>query len=73
MGIVYSILGWLAFIYGIAFLLDFLDYLWRKLTKRAVDCGYACGYQEPYGLFVPEDGCPIHDKYSGNLLKGNEK
>jgi len=30
------------------------------LTKRAADCGYACGYQEPYG-FVPEAGCPVHD------------
>jgi hypothetical protein len=23
-------------------------------------CGYACGFQEPYG-FVPEAGCPVHD------------
>lgn len=25
------------------------------------DCGYNCGYTEQYG-FVPEAGCPIHDK-----------
>lgn len=30
------------------------------VIKRDVDCGFECGYAEPYG-FVPEDGCPIHD------------
>ena len=24
------------------------------------NCGYACGFTEPYG-FVPEAGCPAHD------------
>ena len=24
------------------------------------NCGYACGFTEPYG-FVPEAGCPVHD------------
>lgn len=29
------------------------------------DCGMAgCGYMEPYG-FVPEAGCPVHDKEKG--------
>ena len=27
---------------------------------EALECGYECGYTEPYG-FVPEGGCPIHD------------
>jgi hypothetical protein len=25
------------------------------------NCGFICGYTEPYG-FVPEAGCPIHDE-----------
>ncbi len=25
-----------------------------------VDCGFVCGFTEPYG-FVPEADCPIHD------------
>lgn len=33
-----------------------------------VDCGNACGYQEPYG-FVPEADCPVHDKYSNALVE----
>ena len=40
---------------------------WRLLVRfrywRTGDCGLSCGYTEPYG-FVPEDGCPIHDKYA---------
>jgi hypothetical protein len=34
------------------------------------DCGYVCGFEEPYG-FVPEDGCPIHDP--ALQLAANEK
>jgi len=26
------------------------------------DCGFMCEHVEPYG-FVPECGCPIHDRY----------
>lgn len=33
-------------------------YIRYALTGK---CGFACGYEEPYG-FVPEAGCPIHDK-----------
>ena len=32
-----------------------------RLTTHETDCGYACGYAAPYG-FVPECGCPVHDK-----------
>ena len=28
---------------------------------RTGDCGMACGYVTPYG-WVPEAGCPIHDR-----------
>lgn len=28
------------------------------------DCGYMCQYVEPYG-FVPEVGCPVHDRSRG--------
>lgn len=31
------------------------------IPPESIDCGYNCGITEPYG-FVPEDGCPIHDK-----------
>jgi hypothetical protein len=31
-----------------------------QLTTRALECGYACGWADPFG-FVPEDGCPVHD------------
>lgn len=30
------------------------------------NCGFACAFVEPYG-FVPEDGCPIHDRTTTNL------
>jgi len=34
----------------------------KKLHKwETTDCGYECGYVEPYG-FVPEADCPVHDK-----------
>ena len=39
---------------------------WCKITRQEkpenweVDCGNACGVQEPYG-WVPEAGCPVHD------------
>ena len=39
---------------------------WCKITHQEkpenweVDCGNACGVQDPYG-WVPEAGCPIHD------------
>ena len=36
---------------------------YRFLDKHFVaDCGYGCSWVYPYG-FVPECGCPIHDKY----------
>ena len=40
-------------------------FVWRLVVRmrHAItgDCGCICGYAEPYG-FVPEAGCPIHDK-----------
>ena len=32
----------------------------EKPSNWEVDCGNACGVQDPYG-WVPEDGCPVHD------------
>jgi hypothetical protein len=34
-------------------------------------CGYACAYVEPYG-FVPEDGCPVHDRDDGPGIRQEE-
>lgn len=25
------------------------------------DCSHGCGFEEKFGCFVPEAGCPIHD------------
>lgn len=39
---------------------------WCKITRQEkpgnwkIDCGNACGVQDPYG-WVPEAGCPVHD------------
>ena len=45
---------------------------WRVICRLErpsnweVDCGNACGVQDPYG-WVPEDGCPVHDTNLDNL------
>ena len=36
----------------------FVIWVWYLFNPQ---CGHECAYVEPYG-FVPEDGCPIHDK-----------
>ena len=36
----------------------FVMWVWWLFNPQ---CGYECGYVEPYG-FVPECGCPIHDR-----------
>jgi len=50
--------------YGYDHMMNWVNALPSKLRHRLdfLNCGRACGYQEPYG-FVPEDGCPVHDKY----------
>lgn len=32
-----------------------------KVVRHPEPCDFGCGFTEPYG-FVPEAGCPIHDK-----------
>lgn len=35
---------------------------WRRLVFVFTgNCGHVCGDAHPFG-FVPEDGCPIHDR-----------
>lgn len=41
--------------------LIFCIYLWLRSRFTPPKCGYACDWVYPYG-FVPEAGCPIHDK-----------
>ena len=39
-----------------------LWWYWQWRSKHTpVDCDYGCDWVSPYG-FVPEAGCPIHDK-----------
>jgi len=43
-------------------------------TPGDASCGFDCHWQEPYG-WVPEAGCPVHDKYpiTGVLLREAEE
>ncbi len=58
--------------------------IWNKLRARALwpywalrawrfqfepDCGHVCDWVYPYG-FVPEDGCPVHDRYNWEETEG---
>lgn len=40
-------------------------------TLESINCGRACGFQEPYG-FVPEADCPVHDPIGGTTMR-NER
>lgn len=44
-----------------------LNDLAAYLAEHVIIPTYACGYTEPYG-FVPEAGCPIHDREQPKML-----